>query len=110
MRYKLHTGSTAWLIHRITGVMLALFIFFHFYALSPKAPVRFESLITAMNHPVSSVLLLGLVISHGLLGLRLMLIDMGAGARIHKPLFWLAALSGILLFILGSMPIIGGLK
>ncbi len=111
MRYKLQTGSFAWLIHRITGIVLTLYIFLHLYVLSHlKDPAQYVSLMSTMESPVvklSEAGLLGLVIGHAFNGFRLTLIDVGVSTKLQKPLFWSALVIGAVLFIYGSMFIIG---
>ncbi|MDA8431976.1 MAG: succinate dehydrogenase, cytochrome b556 subunit [Nitrospiraceae bacterium] len=114
MRYKPQTGSFAWFIHRITGILLTLYIFLHLYVLSSlRNPVRYEALMQTMRTPFFKFLeagLLGLVIGHGLNGLRLTLIDMGLPTRLQKPLFWAAFGVGAALSVLGSLSIVGGVR
>lgn len=111
MRYKPQTGSIAWFIHRITGISLTLYIFLHIYVLSSlRDPVRYEALMNTMRMPFVRFLeagLLGLVIGHGMNGIRLTLIDMGISTKLQKPLFWVAFAIGALLFILGALQIVG---
>jgi succinate dehydrogenase / fumarate reductase cytochrome b subunit len=111
MRYKLQTGSFAWLVHRITGVMLTLYIFVHLYVLSHlKDPAQYAAIMKTMQNPLvklSEAGLLGLVIGHAFNGFRLTLIDIGTPTKLQKPLFWSAFVIGALLFIYGSAFIIG---
>jgi len=112
MRYRLHTGSFAWLIHRVTGISLTLYIFLHLYVLSHlKDPLKYASLIEAMKNPLvklSEAGLLGLVIGHAFNGFRLTLIDLGVSTVLQKKLFWGGFLAGGLLFLYGSWVILGG--
>ncbi len=112
MRYKFQTGSFAWLIHRITGIVLTLYIFLHLYVLSHlKDPQQYRSLLETMQAPLvrlSEAGLLGLVIAHAFNGFRLTLIDAGVRTGLQKRLFWIALAAGCLLFIAGSIPIIRG--
>jgi succinate dehydrogenase cytochrome b subunit len=114
MRYRTHTGSFAWVIQRVTGVILTLYIFLHLYVLSYlKDPVLYAPMLKALLSPlvrVSEAGLLGLVIGHGLNGFRLTVIDLGAPTRLQKKLFYAAFILGAALFIAGSVPIIGGGK
>jgi succinate dehydrogenase / fumarate reductase cytochrome b subunit len=111
MRYKPQTGSFAWLLHRITGIALTLYIFLHLYVLSSlRDPARYETLMKTMKTPSVRLLeagLLGLVIGHGFNGIRLALIDVGISTKLQKPLFWTAFAVGAILFILGALPIAG---
>jgi|Deesub1362B_J571_1020462.scaffolds.fasta_scaffold00236_31 succinate dehydrogenase / fumarate reductase cytochrome b subunit len=113
MRYRWHTGSFAWIVHRITGVLLTFYILLHLYVLSNlKDPENYRNIMGLMEHPlvkIAEVGLLGLVLAHSLNGVRLLLIDLGLSSRLHKRVFWAVFTTGVLLFIIGGLPIIGGL-
>lgn len=113
MRYRLHTGSVAWIIHRFSGIALTLYIFLHLYVLSSlKDPQKFESIMKALDSPLiklSELGLLFLVAAHSFNGFRLTLLDIGTPTRLHKPLFWLAAVICALILAAGSWPFVGGL-
>ena len=112
MRYRLQTGSFAWIIHRLTGIALTLYIFLHLYVLSSlRDPVGYETLMKVMKNPLVRLMeagLLALVISHALNGFRLALIDMGVSTKAQKLLFWTAFALGSFVFILGAVPMIRG--
>ncbi|NOY63987.1 MAG: succinate dehydrogenase, cytochrome b556 subunit [Nitrospirae bacterium] len=108
MRYRWHTGSIAWLIHRITGVLLTLYIFVHLYVLSHlKDPESYKKILQLMENPfvkISEIGLLALVLAHGLNGIRVTLLELGVPTRLQKPLFWSAFLVGFVLLVFGSIP------
>lgn len=112
MRYRWHTGSIAWLIHRVSGVLLTLYIFVHLYVLSSlKDPARYVSIMKLMKNPfviLSEVGLLALVLAHALNGLRVTLLELGLPTGMQKGLFYGAFIVGCLLIIAGSIPILGG--
>lgn len=54
--------------------------------------------------------LLLLVITHSLNGVRLTLLDLGMPTRFQKPLFWSAAMIGGIIFLIGALPILGGIS
>ncbi len=112
MRHRCNTGFAAWLIHRISGLLLALYIFPHLYVLSLLSdPQEFASIIKAMDNPLvkaGEALLLLLVIVHSLNGVRLTLLDAGIATKHQRLLFRIAAVAGGLLFLLGLSPITGG--
>ncbi len=114
MRYRLQTGSFARIIQRISGVALTTYIFFHLYYLSSlRDPVRFESLRKLLDNPsvrFGEAGLLLLVIAHSFNGIRLILLDMGVPTRLQKTLFFIAALTGGIIFFIGSWPILGGIR
>ena len=78
-------GLWAWLLQRAAAVALVLLIALH---------IR--------NPFVRSVqaLTLALVLLHGLLGLRAILLDLGVPVRLHQALFAAALALGVALFVL----------
>ncbi len=112
MRYKLQTGSFAWLIHRATGIALTLYIFVHLYVLSHlRDTARYKEFMGLMKSPLvrlGEAGLLALVVAHALNGIRLTLVDLGAPTRIQKLMFRIAVAIGSLAMIFGSVQLIGG--
>ncbi len=112
MRYRLQTGSFAWLIQRLTGIVLTLYLFLHLYVLSSlKDPLHYASVLKLMRSPlvrVSDAGLLGLVVGHALNGFRLTLIDLGMPTELQKKVFYTAFVLGAAIFIAGSVPMIKG--
>ena len=79
------TGMWAWLLQRLAAILLVLAVGAHL-----------------RNPFVRSVqaALLGLVLLHGLLGVRAMLLDVGLPVRWHRALFAGALALGALIFAL----------
>jgi succinate dehydrogenase hydrophobic anchor subunit len=77
-------GLWAWLLQRAAAVLLVGVIGLH--------------LRNPFVRPVQAVLL-GLVLVHGLLGLRAILLDVGLPVRLHRALFAGALALGVLLFV-----------
>src|SRR5437899_10370748 len=78
--YKGHEGQYSWLVHRITGVAIILFLFAHIVdtAVVGWGPEAYNRVITVYENPLVRVLELGLVaavIYHALNGTKIMLID-----------------------------------
>jgi succinate dehydrogenase / fumarate reductase cytochrome b subunit len=92
VRYRLQTGSVAWLVHRVSGILLAAYLFYHFYGLQAGSPAS----------PFVDVPLLALLIAHGLNGTRLILLDAGVPTGLQKPLFWALSAAGLLVFATGA--------
>ena len=76
-------GLWAWLLQRAAAVALIVVIALH--------------LRNPFVRPVQA-LLLALVLLHGLLGLRAILLDFGLPVRLHQALLAVALLLGLLLF------------
>jgi succinate dehydrogenase cytochrome b556 subunit len=102
----------AWIVHRVSGILLALYLFAHLYALSSLVePGRFDALMELMRHPAvtaGELALLAVVAAHALGGIRLMLLELGASTRLQKPLFKAAAVVFLAVMILGAFAFTGG--
>ncbi len=106
MKYRPNTGFLAFLIHRGTGIILALFILPHLYILYfLKDPARYEAIRSFCARSavrLSEAGLLALVLAHGLNGIRVLALESGASSRIHKILFWAALIAGLILLAAGG--------
>jgi succinate dehydrogenase hydrophobic anchor subunit len=78
-------GLWAWLLQRAAAVALVVVIVLH--------------LRNPFLRPVQATLL-ALVLLHGLLGLRAILLDLGLPVRLHRALFAVALILGVALFAL----------
>jgi succinate dehydrogenase / fumarate reductase cytochrome b subunit len=112
--YRWHTGSFAWTIHRVTGILLFFYIFLHLYVINKlKDPEEYKTMITFMSDPVirlGEIGLLGLVLAHALNGIRLTLIDLGVSTKLHKVIFWASAGIGFVILTIGGLYILRGIK
>ena len=78
--YKGHPGQYSWILHRITGVAVILFLFMHVIdtALIGWGPEAYDRVVSAYANPFIHLMELGLVIAvlyHSLNGLRITIID-----------------------------------
>ncbi len=95
------TGTFAYLMHRVTGILLTVYLFIHIGTMS-LARIRgqsFEEAMAMFREPlfllVDWLILLGVLI-HGLNGIRITLFDLGIGIRRQAAVFWsLMALGGV---------------
>ena len=111
MRYRWFIGGWSWLLMRITGGLLILYLGLHIYVLHflAKGGEEFDRLMHTMQQPIFKLLeigLLGVVIYHSLNGIRILVIDFGRGAWYHKKLFWLLMAIGIAIFLVGAIPML----
>jgi succinate dehydrogenase / fumarate reductase cytochrome b subunit len=90
-------GMWAWILHRLTGLGLALYIFIHIVLMSTsilRGQQGFDAMLSyLMGHPVFQLLetlLLGAALYHGFNGIRILLFDLGVGIEVgrQKVLFW----------------------
>lgn len=75
------TGMWAWVLQRLTGVVLLVGVGMHFYSRAVRVYVPHWMLIS------DSLMIIG-VVFHALNGVRTMIIDFGPGARMERWLFW----------------------
>jgi succinate dehydrogenase / fumarate reductase cytochrome b subunit len=78
--YKGHPGQWSWVLHRVTGVAVILFLFVHVVdtALIGWGPEAYEKVLRAYANPIVHLLELGLVIAvlyHSINGFKVTLID-----------------------------------
>ncbi|MBI4233626.1 MAG: succinate dehydrogenase, cytochrome b556 subunit [Chloroflexi bacterium] len=86
-------GWWAWLLQRVSGVALVGYLFLHIGVISTSlgGARTFDPVLRALQTPPFVILDLGLlatVLYHALNGFRILLIEMGVGARQQAALFW----------------------
>lgn len=95
------TGMWAWLLHRISGLVLVLYLFAHIGVISQghvQGQAAFDRLFRTLESPVFVLLdvaLIGAVLYHGFNGIRVLLMDIGTGIRTHKTVYWVAMGAGV---------------
>jgi succinate dehydrogenase / fumarate reductase cytochrome b subunit len=89
------TGMWAWLLFRISGLVLVLYLFAHIIIMSMGqfgvSGETLNSIMTTFEHPIAILLDLLLVVAvlyHALNGVRIVLMDFGVGIKQHKVVFW----------------------
>ncbi len=91
-------GHWAWLLHRVTGLAVMLFLGLHILdtALIGFGPDAYNHALSIYRLPVirvMEVLLALAVLYHAGNGLRITLIDFWPSlARYHRPMFWIGAI------------------
>ena len=87
------TGMWAWLLFRISGLVLVFYLGAHIIVISTGQWGAFNDLMEAFDTPVLVLLDLALVVAvlyHALNGVRIILMDLGIGVHRHKLMFWTA--------------------
>ncbi|AGK99691.1 succinate dehydrogenase, cytochrome b556 subunit [Desulfoscipio gibsoniae DSM 7213] len=99
-------GMWAWLLHRITGIGLLLYIMIHVTTMATSLISGAETFNTTLSYLMSNtilhyaeLLLVGAVIYHGLNGIRLLLFDIGIGFSRQKEIFWVTMVIGAAIWI-----------
>ncbi len=104
------SGMVAWLIQRVTGLLLLFYLFLHVETISKlsQGPVAFDQAVGTFNSPLFKLLeiaLLGTVVLHAFNGVRITLVDLGIGVEKQRHLFWYVAVGiGLLVFLAGAIP------
>ncbi len=105
MVYRGPSGQWAWLLHRVSGVAVALFLFVHILdtALVGFGPNVYNFVIGIYERPtmrILEVLLVGAVLYHGGNGLRLIAIDFWPAAiRFNQALIVVGAILFVMIMI-----------
>ena len=105
MRYKGGEGQWSWMLHRVTGVGVLLFLLAHILdtALIALGPEHYNAIISIYRLPVfrvGEVALVAMVLYHALNGIRIVIIDFWPGTTvIHKQMFRAEIVLFVLLFI-----------
>ena len=88
-------GNIAWLLHRLTGVALFLYLITHFISIgrSRQGNLVFDTLLESYRQPLFRIvegLIIMAVAYHLFNGLRIIAIDFFSLSHKQKLLFWLA--------------------
>lgn len=106
---KYKVGMWAFVLHRVSGLVIALYLVVHIAVISTAAVsgnLAFNNLMDTMHLPWVVALelgLIGVVLYHLLNGVRLLLFDIGIGVRQQKPIFWGLMVLGVVLMVFSTM-------
>jgi succinate dehydrogenase cytochrome b subunit len=100
LAYRRHSGSYAFILHRISGIGLTIYLFIHILALSSltkgKAAFMAEmKTFTTLPFKVAEWALGLLVMFHAFNGIRIAVVDLGNGARYQKQLLTAVYVVGV---------------
>lgn len=99
----LRTGTVAWLLQRLSGLFLTLYLLAHIFVIgtSVRGEDSFDDLLESFDMAPLLILdagLVGVVAFHALNGVRLVLFDFGIGLRHQKLLFWVSFAAAVAVF------------
>ena len=103
--YRGREGMWTWVAHRISGVLIFLFLFAHVLdtALVRVSPDAYNSIMTTYKTPIVGLGELGLVaavIFHALNGIRIILVDFWSrGPRVQRQMSWAVLGLFVILFV-----------
>lgn len=98
------SGMWFWIVRRVTGIILVLYLFAHLYVLSTLWSGETQwsesmELMTSDLFVFLDFLLLGAVIAHTMTGIAVVMFDLGIGVRRYKMVYWVLIGIGIVLVI-----------
>lgn len=107
-RYAWHSGTIAWLLHRITGGALIFYLTLHVWVTHHlgKGPEEFDQMMKLLMHPafrIGEIGLLAAIVYHSLNGVRILLVDLGIGVRHQERMFWWVIALSFVLVVLGGL-------
>jgi succinate dehydrogenase / fumarate reductase cytochrome b subunit len=107
-----NVGTWSWLLHRITGVILVIYLFMHIFALSSSTggETTFNSWLSKLQTPLTHVLEIGLaavVAFHLLNGLRITIADFFFLTKPHKSIFWIAMVIFVIFMVITLVVFLG---
>lgn len=103
--YKGQSGMWSWLLHRVTGLGILLFLFIHIVDISLLAfgPQVYNDSIALFDSVIARLLslaLVGAILLHATNGVRIMLIDFwNKGVRYQKTMFVVVVVVTIVAFV-----------
>ena len=103
--YRGREGMWSWVGHRITGVLIFVFLLVHVLdtSLVRVSPEAYNVVIETYKNPIVGIGEAGLVAAvlfHALNGIRIMLVDFWKrGALLHRQMFWVAMGLFVVLYV-----------
>ena len=110
--YRWFTGSLAYVLHRVSGIGLLVFLVFHILSVTKAnaTPEAYDLMIRRMQEPdfkLGELALFAALLFHGLNGLRILYVDFVVTRTTHhKKLFWGLAVLTLALFAVGAVPLV----
>jgi succinate dehydrogenase / fumarate reductase cytochrome b subunit len=88
-----NVGTFSWILHRVTGVILTVYLFAHILVVSSSlgGSQNFNAWLSAVQTPLThflEIFLIAVVAFHLLNGLRITITDFFFVTKEHKAIFW----------------------
>lgn len=105
-------GTWAYVLNRITGLLLVAYLYVHLAVLSllARGPDAYDRFVDVMRSPLFLLLDVGLIaglLFHGLNGLRLTVVGLGVGVRAQRALLGAATVVGAAVLVVATMLLFG---
>ncbi len=107
-RYRSTVGMLAWILHRLSGLVLTVYVLYHVYYLraAQQSVQSFNQVLQGSQTPfwrfINLLILLALLF-HTFNGIRLLAFDAGKGLGIQRQLFWAAFVLTIAIFLFSAV-------
>lgn len=90
--YRIHTGTFAWILHRLSGLGLIFYLLIHIWVISHLSGGEgsFDGIMNFFANPFARLLevgLVGIILYHLFNGLRITLVDIGVMVEKQKTLY-----------------------
>lgn len=110
---KRKAGMWAYLLNRVTGIALVIYLYLHLTVLSTLArgPSAWNDFVSLAGSPFFlslDVILLAGILIHGLNGIRLMLMSLGVGVKAEKVLFGGLVAVAVVVLVAAGIRMYGG--
>ena len=105
---NMRLGMYAWVIQRLSGLYLVIFVLTHIAAIAQANLVIIqgsqEQVFDALRNPfwadgtpvlIFDLVTLGLITFHGMNGIRIVFLDLGLGVQRHRAAFWISMLAAV---------------
>ena len=107
-RYRGTVGMLAWGLHRVSGIILTIYMLFYIYSLraAQQGAQSFNQMMQGYQTPFwrfMGLLLLLMLLFHTFTGIRVLLFDAGKGLGSQRALFWIAFVLSIAIFLFSAV-------
>lgn len=110
MNHRETRGHQAFIAHRISGLLILAYLYLHLILLSavllPNGAKHFNAVAAVVEKPVfivADLILFGIILVHGLNGIRLIVADFGGMIRQGRLGIWLTMVTAALLMGIGVL-------
>ena len=107
LSYYNFIGSWAWIIHRLSGLLLTFYLTLHLWVVNTltQGPDTFNRVMNFLSSPLFKYLEVGLwavILFHAFNGVRIIIVDFFKGSLLQKKLFFFLISLAFILWAAGS--------
>jgi succinate dehydrogenase / fumarate reductase, cytochrome b subunit len=106
MMYRWHAGYVAWLLNRLTGILITFYLVLHIWVIhhlahGPESYTKVMDFLGSKFFALMEIGIIGVVIYHLMNGIRVVLVDFTkVGVWHHKKVFWILMAIGVVIYVL----------